>query len=371
MTTLTETSLRDLEELTFEESDSIDVPPSDLIAYNELRSCADLFRMYQEGTLDIRPDFQREVVWDDKKQTRFIDSLVKQLPIPSMCFSLDYKTDRRQVIDGLQRMWSIIRFLRGDDWRLSSLDDVDKKIAGQHVTSFRNSKPALHKYYTRVENVTLPVTVIRCDYSKASHMDYLFTIFHRLNTGAVKLNNQEIRSCIYSGAFNDFLRALDVDQTWLALNGWSSSEGHRYRGQEQILRLLAFHDNYHDYKGSLVKFLNRYMEKRRHTEDKLLQDKRKVFSRTISIVYNSILGGQPGEWLRTPLSIMEATLVGVSLNLDYLEALSSERVRQMYDQLLRSEAFSEAMLKEGLSGKQRVLDRMSTAELAFSDQGNG
>ena len=318
MTTMTETSLRDLEELTFEESDSIDVPPSDLIAYNELRSCADLFRMYQEGTLDIRPDFQREVVWDDKKQTRFIDSLVKQLPIPSMCFSLDYKTDKRQVIDGLQRMWSIIRFLRGDDWRLSSLGDVDKKIAGQHVTSFRNSKPALHKYYTRVENATLPITVIRCDYSKPSHMDYLFTIFHRLNTGAVKLNNQEIRNCIYSGPLNDFLRELDVDQTWLKLNGRSSSAGNRYFGQEQILRVLAFHDKYRDYRGSLVKFLNRYMEKRRHTEEKFLQDKREVFNRTIRIVHNSILGGQPSEWRGTSLTVMEVTLVGVSLNLGNL-----------------------------------------------------
>ncbi len=370
MATMTETSLHDIEKLTFQESDSIDVPPPDLIAYNELRSCADLFRMYQEGTLNIRPEFQREVVWDDKKQTRFIDSLIKQLPIPSMCFSLDYKTDKWQVIDGLQRMSSIIRFLRGDDWSLSSLDDVDKKIAGQHVPSFR-SKPALHRYYTRVENVTLPVTVIRCDYSKPSHMDYLFTIFHRLNTGSVKLNNQEIRNCIYSGAFNDFLHELDIDQTWLKLNGWSSSEGHRYRGQEQILRLLAFHDNYRDYKGSLVKFLNRYMEKHRHTGGRFLEDKREVFNRTIRIVHNSILGEQPSEWLGKSLTVMEATLVGVSLNLDHLETLPSERVHQMYDQFLRSEALSEAKLREGLSGRQKVLDRMSTAERAFSDQGNG
>ena len=371
MATIIETSLQDIEEQTFQESDSIDVPPSDLIAYNELRSCADLFRMYQGGTLDIHPNFQREVVWDDKKQTRFIDSLVKKLPIPSMCFSLDYKTDKWQVIDGLQRMWSIIRFLRGDDWRLSSLDDVDKKIAGQHVPSFRNNKPALHKYYTRVENVTLPITVIRCDSSKPSHMDYLFTIFHRLNTGAVRLNNQEIRNCIYSGAFNNFLRELDVDQTWLKLNGRYSSVGHRYRGQEQILRLLAFHDNYRDYRGSLVKFLNRYMQKHRHTGKEFLEDNREVFNRTIGIVHDSILDGQPSEWRGTSLTVMEATLVGVSLNLDYLETLPSERVRQMYDQLLRSEALSEANLREGLSGRQRVLDRMSTAERAFSDQGNG
>ena len=91
-TKTTETSLQDLEKLTFEESDSIEIPPSDIVAYNDLRSCADLFRMYQEGILEIHPDFQREIVWQDKAQTFFIDSLLKQLPIPSMWFSLDYKS---------------------------------------------------------------------------------------------------------------------------------------------------------------------------------------------------------------------------------------------------------------------------------------
>ena len=65
------------------------VPPADIVSYNELRSCADLFRLFDTEKLEIQPDFQREVVWKPNDQSRFIDSLVKQLPIPSMCFSLD------------------------------------------------------------------------------------------------------------------------------------------------------------------------------------------------------------------------------------------------------------------------------------------
>src|SRR5438552_13974766 len=113
------TKLATLEKESFEEDDSPEVPPSDVIAYNELRSCADLFRMKTQGILEIQPEFQREIVWKGPAQTRFIDSLVKQLPIPSMCFSLDYKTQKWQVIDGLQRMASIVRFLSGEDWILS------------------------------------------------------------------------------------------------------------------------------------------------------------------------------------------------------------------------------------------------------------
>src|SRR3972149_8259103 len=116
------------EDMSFEEDDTAEVPPEDIIAYNELRSCADLYRMYSRGILEIQPSFQREIVWPNTAQTRFVDSLIKQLPIPSMCFSLDYKTEKWQVIDGLQRMSTIIKVLSGKEWALSKLEDVNPKI---------------------------------------------------------------------------------------------------------------------------------------------------------------------------------------------------------------------------------------------------
>ena len=88
------------------------MPPPDIVAFNEQRSCADIFRMYQKGQIEISPDFQRGEVWRNSAQTLFIDSLMKQLPIPSMCISLDISSQKRMVIDGLQRITSIIKFLR-------------------------------------------------------------------------------------------------------------------------------------------------------------------------------------------------------------------------------------------------------------------
>ena len=89
-----EESLAELEARTLNEDDSAEIPPTDIVAYNELRSCADLHRMYEQGILEIQPDFQRDIVWKGPDQTRFIDSLIKQLPIPSMCFALDHKAQR-------------------------------------------------------------------------------------------------------------------------------------------------------------------------------------------------------------------------------------------------------------------------------------
>lgn len=137
-----ELPLEKLEELQSFEDDSNETPPSDIISYNELRSCADLFRMHKQGVLDIKPEFQRDVVWQDAAQTRFIDSLIKQLPIPSMCFSLDYKSKKWLVIDGLQRISAIIRFLEGKDWVLSSLSDIIPEIAGKSVADIKEGTDA-------------------------------------------------------------------------------------------------------------------------------------------------------------------------------------------------------------------------------------
>ncbi|MEG2724157.1 MAG: DUF262 domain-containing protein, partial [Acinetobacter sp.] len=80
------TLLKSEEEL-FEEEDDDETPPIDIIAFNELRSCADLHRMYKSNQLTIDPDFQRNLVWSAASKSKFIDSLAKQLPIPSMCIS--------------------------------------------------------------------------------------------------------------------------------------------------------------------------------------------------------------------------------------------------------------------------------------------
>jgi hypothetical protein len=61
-----EETLATLEEQSLYENDGPEVPPSDIVAYNELRSCADLFRIHQQGILEIQPDFQRDIVWQGR-----------------------------------------------------------------------------------------------------------------------------------------------------------------------------------------------------------------------------------------------------------------------------------------------------------------
>lgn len=352
-----------LAESTFTEEDFQEAPPNDIVAYNELRSCADLYRMFEAGDLNISPEFQREVVWKSPLQTRFIDSLIKQLPIPSLCFSYDYKNEEWQVIDGLQRISSIIKFLdKKSDWILSPLTDVDPRISGAPAKKFHEKGTPEEKLRRRVENATLPITVLRCDPSLASHSNYLFTIFHRLNTAGVKLNNQEIRNCIYSGSFNDLLKLLDSNKEWLALNGIKTPKSDRFRRQELILRFFAFSDRYESYKEGLAKFLNDYMREQRHKSPAELAALQEHFENVVAVISDK-LGGLIGG--KVNLTLFEALLVGVGRNLQHLQAEGKQAMEARFAELQAHEEFSDVKLSEGLSKTARVLGRLNAAVNVF------
>lgn len=352
------------ESASYEEGDFQDVPPSDIVAYNELRSCADLFRMYEDDSLDISPTFQREVAWKGPAQTRFIDSLIKQLPIPSLCFSYDYKNEEWQVIDGLQRISSVIRFLdEKSDWVLASLEDVDPRITNKRVKDFHKKGTELNKLRRRVENATLPITVLRCDPSLESHSNYLFTIFHRLNTGGVKLNNQEIRNCIYSGTFNEMLRELDQNPDWIAINGLKAPANDRFRRQEIILRFFAFNEHFEKYKEGLAKFLNNYMQANRNLGAEEIAQKKELFERIVKVIRLKL--GKRVTQERLTLSLFEALMVGVARNIDKVEALAPAEVGRRFDTLKGHEEFTEAKLVEGLSKTVRVAGRLNAAVRSF------
>lgn len=359
---MTSKEIKKLEEDQQYESDSNDLPPSDIVAFNELRSCADLLRLYNseqpDGTrqLDIQPNFQRDVVWSKPDQTRFIDSLTKQLPIPSMCISLDYKTDKRLVIDGLQRMQTIINFLSNDEWKLSELNDIDERLSGKTVHTIKTKSKDV---YDRVQNVMIPITVIRCDYSKPQHNEYLFTIFRRLNSGGVKLNNQEIRNCIFSGSLNALLKELAKSNETKKLFGVKT----RFANEEIILRFFAFNENLSIYRGSLSKFLNDYMSENRSLAQYKIQSHQDLYLTTTKIIYEKIFDkSSASSYGKT---FLEGLLYGVSQNIEKLKNESDDKLKTLFQNFKSLPEYSVESLKEGLSAQDKVMRRLSASKTCF------
>lgn len=342
-----------------------ETPPSDIVAYNELRSCADLFRMADDGNLIIQPEFQRDFIWKGTDQTRFIDSLVKQLPVPSMCFALDHRQNKWIVIDGLQRISTITRFLAGEDWKLAALTDIDPRLRGKNAATLKNAKDGeLKVIFSRVQNQTLPVNIIRCDLTKRSHNEYIFTIFHRLNSGGIKLNNQEIRNCIFSGPLNEQLRALDGRASWRRMNHMAPNLNYRFTKQEAILRFFAFSEQLEKYKGSISKFLNDYMFENRVIPDELAEEKADLFSFASDTLSQRIFNTNPAP--RLPATVIEAAMIGIAFARERVAQLSDEELRNRFAELRAHESLSAEFLAEGLSKPDRVQARLGAAKEIFS-----
>lgn len=355
--------LKELEKSFNDEDKSEPVPPTDIVAYNELRSCADLFRLSSGGMLEIQPDFQRDVVWKQDEQTRFIDSLVKQLPIPSMCFSLDFKTQKWKVIDGLQRMSSIIRFFSASEWKLSDLNDIRPELRNTKNSELKHGTESQKLLYGMVENVSIPITVIRCDYTQKSHMTYLFTIFHRLNSGGVRLTNQEIRNCIYTGDFNKILKSFDAtNSSWKLIKKriWGSMD--RFRSVEVILRILAFSEKLQGYDGNLAGFLNDYMYEKSALPSTAFTELEPKLSKIATMAVD-ILSCEAQK--KQPLALVESILVGLFLNYSKVEAKSKEELLILYAAMKEKPSFT-AGARYAVSSAENVKARLNDAIEAFA-----
>lgn len=339
-----------------------EIPPEDIVAFNELRSSMDIVRLYKTKTLEIQPEFQREIVWKDSDQTRFIDSVVKKLPIPSMCFSLDYRTEEYQVIDGLQRTNTIIKFFDKDlNWQLSRLNDVHAGISGKTVKEIKRKD---RRIYDRISNTMFPITVIRCDYSQKSHTRFLFTIFHRLNTGGTKLNNQEIRNCIYSGTFNKFLKESNENRQWKKLMNIKDDKVYRFLKIELILRFFAFYYKSKSYRGRLTSFLNDFMEENKNMSEQNIETYKRMFDSAIKIVYEKIAQKKSIEKLSN--AFWDAMMYGIFKNLEFLKTKSASTVTRYYNRLKANQNFSDQRLSEAIMKREKVIKRLRAAERIFS-----
>ena len=198
--------------------------------------------------LNLRPEYQRNMVWDDVRKSALIESLLLRIPIPS--FYLDEDTEgNKSVIDGMQRLSAIHSYLNNEFplKRMQYLPQCEK-------TYFRDLEPKLQG---RIEDTELAVNILdeRCP------RIVKFDVFRRVNTGGLPLNSQEIRNIMASPKVRTFLQKMaECEAFQLATH--NSVRDLRMGAQELCLRYLtifAFYDwKSHDIKQycGLVKMMD-------------------------------------------------------------------------------------------------------------------
>lgn len=222
-------------------------------------SVKELVSLVKEHVVSIAPDYQRKFRWDAARQSALIESILLGIPIPSI-FMATNPDATWEVIDGVQRISTLLNFILEDDdpFRLELginsplvLDNLSK------LKSFNGMSYADFPQTLRFDLLLKPLKVITL--SDKSDRLVRFDLFERLNTGGVKLSDQEIRSCVYKGQFNDFLKEkaqLPEFCNVIKLTELQQNDGSK---EELVLRFFAYLLRREKFIHSVKDFLNEFM----------------------------------------------------------------------------------------------------------------
>lgn len=252
-------------------------------------SFRELISMYQDGDL-VKPELQRKYVWGKPEASRFIDSVLLGLPIPSI-FLAKTPDNRMLIIDGYQRLMTVYDYVRGiwsGDEKVFKLSNIPEKI------NYRWKNKAFSELLDSEQRKIKTTTIHAIIFEQKAPNDgdtSLYQIFERINTSGRSLLPQEIRNCVYQGNLNSLLFELNENTNWRALFG-NDVEDQRMRDLEYILRFFALNTDFifenERSSISLKKYLNEFMGNSDNNTQTAIDRYRDNFNFCISCIYTNI-----------------------------------------------------------------------------------
>lgn len=296
----------------------------------------------------ILPKFQREFVWPVTQASRFIESLLLGLPVPAIFLSKDPETQKLLVIDGQQRLKSLMYFydgiFRGKEF---TLQGVNKDFAG---ATYKTLNEADRR---RLDDAILHAIIVRQEDPRDDDSS-IFLVFERLNTTSTPLSEQEIRACVYHGKFNDYLEELNQNRAWRAIYG---DVNLRQKDKELILRVLALYFDLDSYERPMKVFLADFMRKNRDLGKYDAEALARAFIPSVEFA-NEHLGRsafRPQRALNA--SVTDAILVGTAKRLSAGSIQDANAYKDTVAQVLNSQEFID-FYRVGTTNKDKVTKRI-------------
>lgn len=245
-----------------------------------------IYQFLESGAVKI-PNFQRNYIWDIRRASKLIESLILGLPVPQIFL---YEEDRNRflVIDGQQRLMSIYYFIKGRFPRkekrvaLRQLFDrtggipadilTDDGFFMPFVLTFSDTAESRNRFSGlsygnlaayRSQFELRPIRNVIVKQSAPPNDDSAaYEIFNRLNSGGVNISSQEIRGSLFHSEFFTLLHKLNVLPGWRRLLGLPDPDLHM-KDIEILLRGFAILVAGRDYSPSMTRFLNAFSRRAR------------------------------------------------------------------------------------------------------------
>lgn len=188
------------------------MPPLDIV--RTTYRVSDFVSWQRAGALELSPSFQRRSVWRPIEKSYLVDTVVRGFPMPVIFLrdtasGLDQLEPARQVVDGQQRIRTLLGFISRD--LLPDFDERDEftvrrshnsEVAGK---CFDELPEAIRH---RILNYEFSVDVFRSDTDDRE----ILQIFARMNATGVKLKPQELRNAEFIGEFKALMYRLAAEQ---------------------------------------------------------------------------------------------------------------------------------------------------------------
>ena len=289
-------------------------------------SLKEIVGMVTDSIINISPEYQRRFRWDPERQSSLVESLFLGIPVPTV-FMATNADGTWELIDGVQRISTIINFMGTEEDRKvlnSSTVKAGLVLTGLEKLNAFNDMSFLQlpmDIQLKFKLSSLKVTTL----TDKSDLNVRFDLFERLNRGGITLSDQEIRSCVYHGRFNDFIKELAQDANFVQCVHVSDNKADSGLREELVLRAFAYLYDIDSFDHSVKDFLNEYMKKANKRFDyKRSED---AFRSVFKILNQSLPNGISKGRNSTPLNLYEAVAVGAlkvylkkqSINVDNIE----------------------------------------------------
>lgn len=223
------------------------------------------------------PDYQREFVWDDERQSKFIESLLLGLPIP-LIFVAEGSDGRLEIVDGSQRIRTLAAFIN-NNLTITGL----QKLNSLNGCSFDNLVESRKRKF---RNIPIRMIVL----SDQTTEDVRNDIFERINKGSDLLMDMEKRKGIYRGKFCDFIyNECAKNEEFIRMTPLSDQLQNRQEREELILRFFALEEDYPAFSNlkGIANYLDTYlanMNEKVVSDSSLLEKKFNRFKKMVSFV---------------------------------------------------------------------------------------
>lgn len=279
----------------------------------------------------LEPDFQRHPdLWNPTQQSRLIESLIIRIPLPTFYFD-STDDDKLIVVDGLQRLYAIKRFMvldinDRDRLALTNLEYL-KEYEGK---KFEELPPIIQR---RIKSQALSTYVIR----PGTPDKVRTSIFTRINTGGLTLEPAEIKNSVYRGQAANLLKELAHSEEFVRATR-NKIDSKRMLDCEFVNRFMAFYLlGTEQYSGNLEDYLNDVMiqlqKESKATIEKCRRDflKAMKYSANIlgNIAFRKINANERFGQINKPL------YDAVAVNLAKLSTQECEKLLEKKDELLK------------------------------------